>query len=212
MRRRGARESLHNNALHLSRSALASSRSASPRPSPLTAVFGRQVTPPRLTVLAVALLSYGCLCLESCVGAAQPQGGQLTALSGLRPALLYQMQGTTGTLFAVLVLQPDEPVGWNGSSFSVECASASETITWEHPAGRSELRLSYDGATKKVRVGAQEWSADTTNTFMVVFDSRWTFTARALEVVAGGTSQDTLARIQQALSGDREVTSLRVAL
>ena len=168
-------------------------------------------TAPLTVASLLALLSHGCICLDSCAAPERfPRSSAITALEGPRPALLYHMYSNSGTLFAALILQPvGSAVGWNKSSFSVECTVASETLGWNHPQGHAELVMSYSVREKRVRLANHSFSTSEGNTFLISLDDTWRPTASPLLLAAGGSSQDTLARIQTALAQDSDVTALR---
>ena len=168
-------------------------------------------TAPFTIVSLLAIGTYGCICLESCQAPERfPQSSGVTALEGPRPALLYHMYSSSGTVFAALILQPvGSVVGWNRSSFSVECARASETLGWNYSKGQAEVVMSYSVTNKTLRVAEQTFTTGSGNTFLVTLDDAWSANAQALGLAAGGSPQDTLARIQKALPQDREISALR---
>jgi hypothetical protein len=120
------------------------------------------------------------------------------------------MHSSSGTVFAALILQPvGSAVGWNKSSFRVECTVATETLGWNEAQGQAELVMSYSVNEKTVRLGDHSFSTSTGNTFLISLDNAWRPTALGLDLAAGGSSQDTLARIQRALPQEPDISSLR---
>ena len=162
-------------------------------------------------VLALCLASYGCLCLRSCAaGAITPNSSNMIALQGPRSALLYQMHGGGSTLFTTLILLPrGASPGWNGSSLSIDCVKGSETIHWNRPAGRAELRLDYDGGAHAVEALGQSWPVASDSAFMITFDDDWQPTMRSVQLRPASFQRSALARIQDALADDKDVASLR---
>jgi hypothetical protein len=176
-------------------------------------------------ILLGVLSQTGGLMLGCCLagwkeGARMANGSTSRALRDSK-GLLYTMHGYERvsraelkeiSLFHALLLFPDVKLYGSGSGIKLSCLQAGETFQWKVgdyreppvPAIVKALTIRYDGGSRFVFVGAQEFDTKVGNVLLISLDQEWQPHTRQLSVSLEKVTEpeEVLLTVKSAASDD----------